>query len=158
MCATAHIAVSATLGASKLPLPATTLLSFLLHYLLDLAPHVDEADLFEDGRPRSALATFVLGLDIGFGLALTIPEVQRLKGRRAASKAALCVLAGLLPDVLDNLPAIKLALRRSSIVAKGEALHQRLQAGRWARKVGVLDQIALVLLALRALSVRGRGE
>lgn len=155
MTATAHVAVSAALGSSRLPSWAAAPLSFLLHYILDLAPHVDEAELFEDGRPKSALAAFILGLDLGFGLALTLPEIRRLKGERRALKAALCIALGLLPDLLENIPATKERIRKIGLYADGEALHKRLQEGRWAGAVGVLDQIALVLLALRALSLQG---
>ena len=154
MTATAHMAVSAVLGSSSLPSWAAAPLSFLLHYILDLAPHVDEAELFEDGRPKSALAAFLLGLDLGFGLALTLPEIRRLKGKRAL-KAALCIVLGLLPDLLENIPATKGRLCRIGLYAEGEALHRRLQERKWAGPVGVLDQVALVSLALKALSLRG---
>jgi len=155
MTATAHMASSAALGSSRLPPWIAAPLSFLLHYALDLAPHVDEAELFEEGRPKSALAAFLLGLDLGFGLSLTLPEIRRLKGRRAL-KAAFCLLFGLLPDLIENIPATKGAFRRLGLYAEGELLHRRLQESKLAGPVGVFGQVALTLLALRVLSPRKR--
>src|SRR4051794_23084097 len=111
MIMTGHLLVGGAIGAvatTILPPPWAVPFSFLAgivsHHLLDLIPHTDAAPFWPDTRRIPWFAMLVITIEVLLGCSLTgtLFVAQHTSWAFAAG-----AVGGILPDVLDEVPAWK---------------------------------------------------
>jgi hypothetical protein len=150
---TAHLFLGGALGALLKRRPAALAAGVVSHHLADCILHTDTGTYRTDDSdaPRYTLTeTAVATLDLALGLALLH---RATRGHPDCGVIFAGALAGITPDLIDNLPVIAPRFRATQFGRRYHAMHNRLH--RTARpeewRLGVLTQIAVVLLGVAVL-------
>lgn len=144
---TTHLLVGAAIGKATGNPVGGFAVGYLSHHLLDYVPHYDPGSLFykEEKEPDTqwqpftyfmAIADVALGMGIITIVALNSPE---------ATNIIAGALGGVLPDLLDNVPAVKDLFRKTKFGTSFHSFHEKLHNtfGTENLFIGLMMQIIL---------------
>lgn len=157
MISTAHIAVGAGIGGSRLRAGAAVALAVVSHFVLDHIPHLDWNQLYRTGVISYPTRMSLAVADMLLGFALIAVLAWRHPRRWIVLAAAACAIA---PDAIFNAGPWSVRICQipwlTPIADFHHAVQNNVQPGHWV--LGAATQLAVVVVSLALVRITVRGK